>query len=107
MKVQVGWEQLLVLPGLLVERIWYQLQVAGRLRRWWWVQWLSEGRCVRLAGRSYAGQLGMVGGFGAGIDISESMQLPVQRPVELLPVRVPGDSRVALAREVVRLWLEA
>ena len=56
-----------MLPGLLVERIWYQLQVAGRLRRWWWVQWLSEGRCVRLVGRSYAGQLGVVGGFGAGM----------------------------------------
>ena len=38
--------------------------------------------------------------------MSESMHPPVKRSVELLPVRIAGDSRVALAREVARLWLE-
>ena len=82
-----------MLPGLLVERIWSQLllRVAGRLQRWWCVRWPSEGRCVRLA----------------GMVMSESGQLPVRWPVELLAVQLAGDSRVAVARKVARMWLEA
>ena len=49
------------------------------------------------------GPLGVVGGFGAGMVMSETGKLPVRRPVELLAVRLAGDSRVALVRKVARL----
>ena len=61
---------------------------------------------MKLAGRSCVGPLGMVGGFGVGMEMSGSGQLPVWRPVELFAVQLAGDSRVAFAREVARLWLE-
>ena len=47
----------------------------------------------------------MVGGLEAGMVMSEPGQLPVRRPAELLAVRLAGDSRVALARQVARWWL--
>ena len=34
----------------------------------------------------------MVGGFGAGMAMSETGQLPVSQPVELLAVQLVGDS---------------
>ena len=63
---------------------------------------------MRLAGRSYVAPLGVAGGFGAGMAMSESRQLPVRQPVELLAVQLVGDSQVAVAlvRRVVKLWLE-
>ena len=42
---------------------------------------------MRLAGRSCVGPLGVVGGFGAGMAMSETGQLPVRQPVELLAVQ--------------------
>ena len=49
----------------------------------------------------------MGGGFGAGMAMSEHGQLPVQQAVELLAVRLAGDSQVVLERKVIRLWVEA
>ena len=64
---------------------------------------------MRLAGRSCVRPLGVVGGFATGMVMSEFRQLPVWQPVELLAVQSAGYSwvAVALARKVVRLWLEA
>ena len=72
------------------------LGLAGKLWQRWLVGWLSEGRCVRLAGKICVGPLGVVGGLEVGMLMSEPGQLPVVQHVQLA-----GNLSVVLTMRLV------